>query len=119
MNTFYQQLTNGSGSREVIAAGTTVTTDVKKSVTSTNVKTTYTFKGATNISKETRNLVLRTTNLVSLTKIEIVRQMNVKNVSINVRFLNDDDVLIHSETDVNLLLLSDHVLLSRLGIQIV
>lgn len=119
MNEFYQQLTNGSGSREVIATGTSISTEVNKSTTSCIMKTTYAFKGNSNISKETRNLIERTSNYIRLTKIEIVRQTNVKNVSINVRFLNDDDILINSETDVNLLLMSDHVLLSRLGIQIV
>jgi hypothetical protein len=119
MSSFYQQLTNGNGSRDVLADDFTVTSEVKKSIASCTIKSTYLFKGSSKVTKETRNLVERTSSLITLTKIEIIRYTNVKNVSINIRFLNDDNVLLFSETDSNLLVMSDHTLLNKLGIYIV
>ena len=119
MNNFYQKLGSQRGNRNVVANDYSVTSHVKKGVTSCLIKTTYMFKGSTNVVKETLNLMSRQSNNVELTKIEITRSTSIKNLSINIRFLNDDDVLIFNETDQTLFNMSDDKLLTKLGITIV
>lgn len=119
MQEIYNRLLNGTGSRDVTPKDMTVTSELSGKMPSVIIKAVYTFRGSTNISKETQNLVQRTTNIISLTKIEIIRTTNRKNVSITIRFLNDDDVLIFSETDVNLLTMSDDMLLRKIGVYVV
>lgn len=119
MQEIYNRLLNGSGSRDVIVKDMSVISELSGKMPSVVIKSVYQFKGSTNITKETQNLVQRTTNVVKLTKIEIVRTTNRKNVAIAIRFLNDDDVLIFSESDVNLLTMSDDMLLRKIGVFVV
>lgn len=119
LNDFYNKLLNTPGSRKVTSKGTTVSAETNKSGVSAIVKSKYEFKGATNVNKETMNLIERSSSIVKLTKLEIIRTTNIKDVSITIRFLSDDDVLLFTESDKELLTMSDTFLLSRLGIEIV
>lgn len=118
MNNLYSKLLTGVGSRKVKLRDTTVTAESHKGTTTAIVKSVYTFVGNTNISKETLNLIERKNNVVNLTKIEIIRKTHIKNVTINIRFLSDDDVLLFNESDANLLIMSDTNILDKLGIEI-
>lgn len=119
MNDFYDKLLHGSGSRTVTSNGVTVSTDTTKGVTTVHVKSRYAFKGATGVNKETMNLLNRTRDIVKLTKLEITRITSTKDVSITIRFLSGDNVLIYTEVDKNLLTMSDKELLSKLGIDLI
>lgn len=119
MNDFYTRLLNDDGSREVIPNGFNVETTVKDGKGSCVITTDYEFKGNSNIAKETVNLVQRTNRVIKLTKIQIIRTTNIKNASIAIRFLDDDDVLLYTETDKDLLSMSDSELLKKLNIVIV
>lgn len=119
MRELYSQLLNGNGSREVTAKDVSVTSELVGKLLSVKVKSVYVFRGSTNIRKETQNLTTRTMNVVKLDKIEITRITNMKNVSISLRFLSNDDVLIFNESDIQLLTMSDHALLGRIGIEVV
>lgn len=118
MREIYNQLLNGNGSREVTAKDVSVTTELVGKLLSVKVKSLYVFRGSTNIRKETQNLTTRSTNIISLDKIEIIRVTNMKNVSITLRFLDKSDVLIFNESDVQLLAMSDVELLRRIGVDV-
>lgn len=118
MNNFYSQLMSGTGSKKVKYDGTVVNTESYKDKVITSVKSTYTFIGETNIAKETMSLLDQTRKRAKLKKVEIIRTTHPKDVTIAVRFLSEDDVLIYNEADVQLLSLSDHVLMERLGIEV-
>ena len=119
MKDFYDKLLRGSGSRVVNPDGVSVASDTIKGVTTVHVKSRYVFKGATNVNKETMNLLDRTRDVVKLTKLEIIRTTTTKAVSITIRFLSNDDVLIYTESDKNLLTMSDKELLSKLSIDLI
>ena len=119
LNDFYNKLLNTPGSRTVTNKGVSVTAETNKTSTSAIVKSKYEFKGVTNVNKETISLIDRSAKIIKLTKIEIIRTTNIKDVSIAIRFLSDDDVLLYTETDPNLILMADTKLLLRLGIEIV
>lgn len=119
MREIYNQLMNGTGSRKVDAKDVSVTTELVGKLLTVKVKSVYTFRGSTNIRKETQNLMTRTSNTVSLDKIEITRTTNLKNVTISLRFLSSDDVLIFNESDVQLLTMSDDILLRKIGVELV
>lgn len=119
MHEIYNQLLNGNGNREVTAKDVSVTSELVGKLLSVKVKSLYVFRGSTGIRKETQNLTTRTMNTITLDKIEITRITNMKNVSISIRFMNNDDVLIFNESDIQLLTMSDDALLRRLGVYVV
>lgn len=119
MNDIYAQLLNRGGSREVVNTGVTVVTSTTKSKSSTVVKSHYEFKGSTTILKTSMNLLDARQTTIELSKIEIIRTTNIKEVSIAIRFLSKDDVMLFTETDVKLLTMSDTKLLTSLGIDII
>lgn len=120
MREIYVKLLDGRGvSRQVDNKDTKVTTELVNKLLTVTIKATYVFRGDSGIRKTTQNLINRTTNVVTLDKIEISRVTNSSSTTISVRFLSEDDVLIFTETDTNLLLLPDKVLLSRIGLTIV
>lgn len=119
LNDFYNKLLNTPGSRKVTSKGSTVSAESNKSGMTAIIKSKYEFKGVTNVNKETMNLLNRTASVVKLTKLEIIRTTNIKDVSIAIRFLSEDDVLLFTESDKELLTMSDTFLLRRLGIEIV
>lgn len=119
MREIYTQLLQGNGSRDVSVKDISVTTELVNKLISVKVKSVYEFIGSSNIRKETQNLMTRSNNQVKLEKIEIIRTTNRKNVSISLRFLNSDNVLIFNESDIQLLTMSDDVLLRKIGIDVV
>lgn len=119
MKEIYERLQNGSGSREVSVTEYTVTAELIGKLPTSTIKAVYVFNGNTNIGKETEDLIRRSRSVVQLDKIEITRKVNRKNVSISVRFLSDKGVLLMSESDVNLLTMSDDVLLKKIGVFVV
>lgn len=120
MREIYNKLLDGRGvSRDVDHSDTKVTTELVGKLLTVGIKTVYVFRGDSGISKTTQNLLNGTTNRVVLDKIEITRVTNSSSTTIAMRFLSEDDVLIFTETDTNLLLFPDKVLLSKIGLTIV
>ena len=115
----YKQLSSNSGSREVELKDTTVTTSMVNRLMTVKIKSLYVFRGSTNIRKDTQNLIQRTTTAVKLEKIEIIRTTNIKNVTISIRFLSMEDVLIFNESDNQILNMADETLLRKIGIEVI
>lgn len=118
MNEFYTQLLNGGGNRKVTLISSDVATTNKKGNHSTVISTNYSFMGNTNVTKVTSNLLERTSKTIKLTNINIMRTTDIKNVSIDIRFTSDANVILYTESDKTLVAMSDTEILQRLGITI-
>lgn len=118
MSEFYNKLINGSGSRDVTLDTFNAVTEVKNGKPSCVISSIYKFKGETQVTKITNDLIHRVSKTIKLTKIEIIRLTNVKNVNITIKFVNDDGVMLYSENDNNLVSMSDHELLKKLGVYV-
>ena len=111
MDKFYQQLLTYANGAVIRLTAHNVNTKMVKNRTTTEITTVYHFKSDSNVTETVTNLLERTSKVVKLTHIKIVRTIAHNKISAQLVFLGDDETVLKSDINESLISVSDEEVL--------
>lgn len=116
MDKFYQQLLTYANGAVIRLTAHNVNTKMVKNRTTTEITTVYHFKSDSNVTETVTNLLERTSKVVKLTHIKIVRTIAHNKISAQLVFLGDDETVLKSDINASLIPVSDEEVLKRFSL---